>query len=139
MEYINLLSLLGWIRGSTKAFINSKELSYSDHTHSLDNLSGVLPITKGGTGVESLDKLKNLLGISNITNIEFDCGYGNVSVGYVNFNRVFTNTPYVTATYNTDQYPSADPLVLCITNINSSGFNVFGEYTRFSWIAILIN
>ena len=56
------------ITGPTKALLgvgnNQKELSFSDHTHSLPNLDGVLPATNGGTGYTSLNSLKAALNIS---------------------------------------------------------------------------
>ena len=40
--------------GTTKAFANQKELSYSGHTHSASNItSGILTTTRGGTGITS--------------------------------------------------------------------------------------
>lgn len=57
------------ITGLTKALLgvgdNQKELSFSDHTHSLPDLDGILTADKGGTGVSSLDDLKNTLGLPN--------------------------------------------------------------------------
>lgn len=59
------------VSGLTKAFLgvgdNQKELSFSDHTHSLPDLDGILTTDKGGTGVSGLDALKTALGISNIS------------------------------------------------------------------------
>ena len=57
------------ITGLTKALLgvgdNQKELSFSDHTHNLPDLGGILTADKGGTGVSSLDDLKNTLGLPN--------------------------------------------------------------------------
>lgn len=44
---------------------NQKELSFSDHTHNLPDLDGVLPATSGGTGYTSLNDLKTALNISS--------------------------------------------------------------------------
>ena len=56
------------VAGLTKAFLgvgdNQKELSFSDHTHNLPDLNGILTADKGGTGVSSLDELKTALGVS---------------------------------------------------------------------------
>lgn len=56
------------ITGLTKAFLgvgeDQKELSFSDHTHNLPDLDGILTADKGGTGVSSLDELKTTLGVS---------------------------------------------------------------------------
>ena len=57
------------VTGLTKAFLgvgdNGKELSFSDHTHNLPDLEGILTADKGGTGVGSLDDLKTTLGIQS--------------------------------------------------------------------------
>ena len=56
------------VAGLTKAFLgvgdNQKELSFSDHTHNLPDLDGILPVTNGGTGCTSLDDLKTNMGVS---------------------------------------------------------------------------
>lgn len=44
---------------------NQKELSFSDHTHSLPDLDGILTADKGGTGVSSLDELKIALNLQS--------------------------------------------------------------------------
>lgn len=75
-----LASVSGWlvflksaslVSGLTKAFLgvgdNQKELTFSDHTHNLPDLEGILTADKGGTGVSSLGALKTALGISNIS------------------------------------------------------------------------
>ena len=81
---------LHFTQALTKAFVNKKELSYSDHTHDdryyteteISNLlsgkantshthsasqitSGTLSVARGGTGVTSLDALKSAMGISS--------------------------------------------------------------------------
>ena len=61
-----------FVIGTTKAFANRKELSYSDHSHNLNNLSGVLSASKGGTGVTSIDALKSALGIGNNNGIKLE-------------------------------------------------------------------
>lgn len=52
----------------TRAFLGvnstTKELSFSDHTHALTTLTGILGVTNGGTGVSSLDDLKTAMGVS---------------------------------------------------------------------------
>ena len=57
------------VAGLTKAFLgvgdNQKELSFSDHTHNLPDLEGILPATNGGTGYTSLNDLKTALNISS--------------------------------------------------------------------------
>lgn len=58
-----------FVIGTTKAFANRRELSYSDHSHDLNNLSGVLSASKGGTGVTSLAALKSVLGINNVSSL----------------------------------------------------------------------
>ena len=76
------------VAGLTKAFLgvgsNQKELSFSDHTHNLIDLDGILTADKGGTGVSSLGALKTALGISGsssyyITTVS-GSGYNSVSV-----------------------------------------------------------
>lgn len=72
-----LLSLLGWVRGSTKAYIGQKSISFDGHTHNYaaashnhsasQITSGTLPVARGGTGVTSLDALKNALGVGTPT------------------------------------------------------------------------
>ena len=41
------------------------EISAVGHTHDASQISGVLPANKGGTGVTSIDALKNVLGIGS--------------------------------------------------------------------------
>ena len=41
-------------------------MSFSDHTHALTALTGILGVTNGGTGVNSMDDLKIALGVSSI-------------------------------------------------------------------------
>ena len=90
-----LLSSLGWVRGSTKAYIGQKSISFDGHTHDdryfteteVNNLlsgkaasshshsasqitSGTLPVARGGTGVTSISALKNILGISGGTGVK---------------------------------------------------------------------
>ena len=65
-------SLKKFVIGTTKAFANRKELSYSDHNHNLNNLSGVLSASKGGTGVTSINALKSILGIGNNNGIKLE-------------------------------------------------------------------
>lgn len=80
------------IIGITKAFVNKKSISFeghshddryftesemttklngkanSNHNHSASNItSGTLPVTRGGTGVTSIDALKSALGIGGGT------------------------------------------------------------------------
>lgn len=69
-----VISFLGWVRGNTKAYIGQKSISFDGHTHSYAAIShnhsasqitsGALPVTRGGTGVTSLDELKSALQIS---------------------------------------------------------------------------
>ena len=92
----NVPQTLGWVRGSTKAYIGKKSISFDGHTHDdryyteseVNNLlsgkaasshnhsasqitSGTLPVTRGGTGVTSISALKSVLGItSGSANIE---------------------------------------------------------------------
>ena len=58
------------LAGNSKTWLgadNIKEFSFSDHTHSSDDItSGILPLTRGGTSVTSITELKNLLDISTI-------------------------------------------------------------------------
>ena len=68
---------LKFVRGTSKAFVNQKELAYQSavdgkanisHTHSTSQItSGTLPLTRGGTGVTTLNALKTLLGIDTST------------------------------------------------------------------------
>ena len=57
------------ITGLSKAWVgvgnNEKELSFSDHTHNLPDLDGILTTDKGGTGVSNLNDLKTTLGLSD--------------------------------------------------------------------------
>ncbi len=97
---MGLISLLGWIRGSTKAFVNKKELSYTDHSHDLNNLSGILPVTKGGTGVTSLDALLALLGNSGINIMVTGEYVGNGTYGPDHPSSIsFINIPYLVCVY----------------------------------------
>lgn len=67
-EGFDFLKSGSMVAGLTKAFLgvggNGKELSFSDHTHNLPDLNGILTADKGGTGVSSLDELKTALGVS---------------------------------------------------------------------------
>ena len=87
-EQLDFLKSGSMVSGLTKAFLgvgeNQKELSFSDHTHNLPDLEGILGIAKGGTGVSSLGDLKTALGISGrsshyITTVS-GSGYTTVSV-----------------------------------------------------------
>lgn len=93
---INPLSLLGWIRGSTKAFVNKKELSYSNHTHQdiyytksqVDNLisqaSGPKVVWSSGVDVFLRGTNNNTI-ISNIP----------ANVTYIEFIDYNTNNKYI--------------------------------------------
>lgn len=67
--------------GNTKAFLLGKDISFSDHTHSQyananhthsasQITSDVLPVARGGTGVTTINALKESLGISDSMNVK---------------------------------------------------------------------
>lgn len=51
------------------------------HTHNVEQISGILPVTKGGTGVTDIDTLKSLLGITQTSNIYIEGGTASVIGG----------------------------------------------------------
>ena len=59
----------------------------------MDSLSGILSVAKGGTGVESLAELKNILGISDSSyKIVYGAVYFTNNWAYIDFSQ-FTSTP----------------------------------------------
>lgn len=42
----------------------ANEFSFSNHSHNLSSLTGILGVSNGGTGVSSIDDLKTALGVS---------------------------------------------------------------------------
>ena len=70
--------------GLTRGFIRGKTLATTDdlttkantsHTHSANDItSGILPLTRGGTGVTSISALKSALGISSSSGVKMYCG-----------------------------------------------------------------
>lgn len=128
----NSLSLLGWVRGVNKAFINKKELSYTDHSHDLNNLSGILSITKGGTGVESLDELKQLLSIFN--EYKIDGGSGNIPYSNAVKSSIITNIIAAVATYKSSIVGSGAQIY--VSRIDGNRVTFDGYPAGFYWIAI---
>lgn len=60
------ISSLGWVRGSTKAYVGKKSISFDGHGHDASQIvSGTLPVTRGGTGATTLEALKSSLGITS--------------------------------------------------------------------------
>ena len=137
----NILSLLGWTRGVNKAFVNQKSISFEGHTHDASQIvSGILPQHLGGTGYNSLDQLKNALGITN-NNYKIDYGItaGSNSNCNVYFNITFTKAPIVVGTLSTSNGIATGYGVVNIENISTTYcfFNVYG-LSRFNiyWIAL---
>lgn len=88
--------------------LNNKANAY--HTHDTSQIvSGILPQYLGGTGYNSLDQLKNALGISNLLSHEIGSYAGN-------------NTTSITLSF------IKHPILVFITKINDRGFNVGSYY-----------
>lgn len=83
------------IIGLTKAFLLGKDISFSDHIHSTDDIkSGVLTLTNGGTGVTSLSALKSLLGINSGTST-VKLAYGSIDIStYDNGDVITVSMPF---------------------------------------------
>lgn len=124
------------ITGLTKALLgvgdNQKELSFSDHTHNLPDLDGILTADKGGTGVSSLNDLKNTLGLPNTQPVYVTQAVNGVfnfpagAVAYIIFgpagssNRMFVEIGSI----------GARAVLICANNYDNS--KVYGESCYFS-------
>ena len=145
------LSLLGkLIIGTTKGFIRGKALSVEghthnyaagSHTHSAGNItSGTLPVTRGGTGVTSLDALKSALGIST-NNLKYASGtsifisFNNrrdtIDISSYNINSfILISAIYINETSNMDNS-------ITVGNYTNSHIDFYGDIgTNYLWTII---
>ena len=76
--------------GNTKEFINGSALSHEGHTHSANDITnGVLPVSRGGTGTDSIANFKSMLGLSNI-NLEKSF-ISSLTKTYGPYNKTYTS------------------------------------------------
>ena len=99
----------------------------TSHTHSAAQItSGTLSVSRGGTGVTTLNALKNALGIS--TETQYKILYGTSSSsngsGSVSFSPRFSTVPVVVATGKADILSNIPHgVIVSITSVSTTRFN----------------
>ena len=141
-EIVNFL-LNKLIIGITKAFVNKKSISFeghshddryftesemttklngkanSNHNHSASNItSGTLPVTRGGTGVTSIDALKSSLGIGGGSGSLVGMSYNLTGIGVGKPVR-WANDIWICVHQSGSTYYLAATSIYCITQFGS--------------------
>ena len=141
----NVPQTLGWVRGSTKAYIGQKSISFDGHTHDdryfteteVNNLlsgkaasshshsasqitSGTLSVARGGTGVTSISALKSALGVTG-TSVT---SYSIIVAGSRNRLRTYTLPQYAQYCVVNDNLTN-----LGLINISRSTYAVQPDYS----------
>ena len=141
-EIVNFL-LNKLIIGITKAFVNKKSISFeghshddryftesemttklngkanSNHNHSASNItSGTLPVTRGGTGVTSIDALKSALGIGGGSGSLVGMSYNLTGIGVGKPVR-WANDIWICVHQSGSTYYLAATSIYCVTKFGS--------------------